>query len=169
MIVNIGEVATFPNPRADYDQAVKILEEAAEAFAAWQQFDAKGRAMYRQPFLHKLFNELADLIMASSNMLRGLDRDPATTCECEPMVLEKGGLLLLLVDSARVYGAFEELESAHILEYGEKASETRLVQGLRELQEDVCMVIASLGVDDFTTYMQACERRNRWRGRYERA
>lgn len=37
--VSIGEVATFPGAKADKAQALKVLEEAAEVFGAWQQFD----------------------------------------------------------------------------------------------------------------------------------
>nr|AHF24263.1 hypothetical protein [uncultured bacterium Contig1770] len=168
MIVNIGEVATFPNPRADYDQAVKILEEAAEVFAAWQRFDSMTRSIYRDPALRRLLSELADLIMASSNMLRGLDRDPVTTLECEPDALDKDMMLLLLVNSAMVFGAYEELSTALMLERPGRAAEARLVECLLELQADVCDVIASLGIEDFAPHMLACEKRNRWRGRYER-
>lgn len=34
--VNIGEVATFPNALPGKEQALKVLEEAAEVFGAWQ-------------------------------------------------------------------------------------------------------------------------------------
>lgn len=33
--VKIGEVATFPDAKADKAQALKVLEEAAEVFGAW--------------------------------------------------------------------------------------------------------------------------------------
>ena len=35
----LGEVRTFPDVRADKTQALKPLEEAAEAYAAWQVLD----------------------------------------------------------------------------------------------------------------------------------
>ena len=36
MTVLIGSVETFPGARSDKEQALKVLEEAAEVFGAWQ-------------------------------------------------------------------------------------------------------------------------------------
>lgn len=56
--VNIGEVATFPGVKPDKAQALKVLEEAAEVFGAWQAFDD-----------YELFYECADVIQATCNLV----------------------------------------------------------------------------------------------------
>lgn len=56
--VNIGEVATFPAVKPDKAQALKVLEEAAEVFGAWQAFDD-----------YELFYECADVIQATCNLV----------------------------------------------------------------------------------------------------
>lgn len=56
--VNIGEVATFPGAKPDKAQALKVLEEAAEVFGAWQAFDD-----------YELFYECADVIQATCNLV----------------------------------------------------------------------------------------------------
>ena len=66
MNIRIGEVATFPGARADKDQALKVLEEAAEVFGAWQVLDA---STYKSIPNLNLLNECADLIQATCNLL----------------------------------------------------------------------------------------------------
>ena len=67
--VNIGEVATFPGARADKAQALKVLEEAAEVFGAWQQFDdGEKSALSRWLVLA----ECADVIQATCNLIAGM-------------------------------------------------------------------------------------------------
>lgn len=60
--VNIGEVATFPGVKPDKAQALKVLEEAAEVFGAWQAFDD-----------YELFYECADVIQATCNLVAAFD------------------------------------------------------------------------------------------------
>ena len=67
--VKIGEVATFPDAKADKAQALKVLEEAAEVFGAWQQFDdGEKSALSRWLVLA----ECADVIQATCNLLAGM-------------------------------------------------------------------------------------------------
>lgn len=67
--VKIGEVATFPDAKADKAQAMKVLEEAAEVFGAWQQFDdGEKSALSRWLVLA----ECADVIQATCNLLAGM-------------------------------------------------------------------------------------------------
>ena len=101
MAVFVGIVEPFPDVVPDKAQALKPLEEAAEAFGAWQLFREvrAGRDRYRwstdpEP-LKNLLDEIADTIQACCNL-------------------------------------------AH-----------------------------ALGCEDLTPYMEACEERNRKRGRYE--
>lgn len=98
--VEVGRVRPFPELDADKAQALKPLEEAAEAFGAWQRWveTRSGRDRYRwaddpEP-LKNLLDEMADVIQACVNLA------------------------------------------------------------------------AALGVDDMRPYMEACEKRNRERGRY---
>lgn len=67
--VNIGEVATFPGAKADKAQALKVLEEAAEVFGAWQEFDdGEKPALSRW----RVLAECADVIQATCNLLAGM-------------------------------------------------------------------------------------------------
>lgn len=65
--LHIGDVRLFDEPRADKEQALKVLEEAAEAFAAWQEYDRcrpdrfTGRVM--------LLMECADVVQAVANLV----------------------------------------------------------------------------------------------------
>lgn len=67
--VNIGEVATFPAVKPDKAQALKVLEEAAEVFGAWQVFDD-----YEPPsfFAEAVLDECADVIQATCNLVAAL-------------------------------------------------------------------------------------------------
>lgn len=66
--VNVGEVAVFPNAKADKEQAKKVLEEAAEVFGAWQNRELG-------IVCDSLLDEIADLITASCNLASALGFD----------------------------------------------------------------------------------------------
>lgn len=85
MTVNVGEVAVFPNPKADKEQAKKVLEEAAEVFGAWQNRELG-------IVCDSLLDEIADLITASCNLASALGFDdlrPALK-ECRRRNEERG-------------------------------------------------------------------------------
>lgn len=67
--VKIGEVATFPDAKADKAQALKVLEEAAEVFGAWQQFDDGD--IYGL-LTDAVLDECADVIQATCNLIAAL-------------------------------------------------------------------------------------------------
>ncbi len=69
--VNIGEVATFPNVLPGKEQALKVLEEAAEVFGAWQAFNADQDGNTSAFF--SLLDECADVIQAVSNLIAALN------------------------------------------------------------------------------------------------
>lgn len=64
--VNIGEVATFPGVKADKAQALKVLEEAAEVFGAWQALDTGECSSFKRI---DLLDECADVIQAVVNLI----------------------------------------------------------------------------------------------------
>lgn len=71
--VHIGTVKPFPDVKADKEQVLKILEEAAEVFSAWEDY------MRIKPYLNsapehekKILNECADLIQATCNLISAL-------------------------------------------------------------------------------------------------
>jgi NTP pyrophosphatase (non-canonical NTP hydrolase) len=74
------DVNTFRTDCTDKEQAVKLLEEASEAYAAWQ---ALGKPwadfMPRESLLDALADELADTITACANLAKryGLDLQAA--------------------------------------------------------------------------------------------
>lgn len=75
MTVNVGEVAVFPNAKADKEQALKIVEEAAEVFSAWEDWDSNETDDGLRAIL---MDELADVIQAVANMLHAIGVDDAT-------------------------------------------------------------------------------------------
>lgn len=74
MRVNIGTVRAFPGLTPDKAQALKVVEEAAEVFGAWQAWDAwrgeddrAGRTLASSAYLYTL-SEIADCITACANL-----------------------------------------------------------------------------------------------------
>lgn len=93
MIVKIPDIETFPNVAPDKAQALKVLEEAAEVFGAWQMVDSMERsfedvdehsAKRMIDLKTSLIDECADVIQATSNLLAsiGVDdmSDPMARC-----------------------------------------------------------------------------------------
>jgi hypothetical protein len=71
--VKIGEVVTFPGVRADKPQALKVLEEAAEVFGAWQVLDTDECSSRKRV---DVLNECADVIQSVANLIYAMgERD----------------------------------------------------------------------------------------------
>lgn len=89
--VSIGEVATFPGAKADKAQALKVLEEAAEVFGAWQALDT-GECSSRKRI--GLLNECADVIQSVANLVYAMgERDFAPYMDaCRERNEERGRL-----------------------------------------------------------------------------
>ena len=69
MTVEIGAVQTFANVRPDKAQALKVLEEAAEVFGAWQLWDGLEPGEKCDGFnVVCLMSECADVIQATCNL-----------------------------------------------------------------------------------------------------
>ena len=70
MAVKLGTVQTFAGVRPDKAQALKVLEEAAEVFGAWQLWDDLDTDERRDGFNDIcLMNECADVIQATCNLI----------------------------------------------------------------------------------------------------
>lgn len=70
MAVEIGTVQTFAGVRPDKAQALKVLEEAAEVFGAWQLWDDLDPDEKCDGFSAAcLMAECADVIQATCNLL----------------------------------------------------------------------------------------------------
>ena len=74
MPVHIGDVYTVQGAKADKAQALKILEEAAEVFSAWECCEHDSSSLIRAACLR---DELADLITAACGMLAAMGFDDA--------------------------------------------------------------------------------------------
>lgn len=80
--VRIGEVETFRDVAPDKAQALKVLEEAAEVFGAWQRWarvdgeDEIGAVMRRA----MVVSECADVIQATCNLLAALGVEDFGLC-----------------------------------------------------------------------------------------
>ena len=68
------DVQTFDTGCSDKEQAVKVLEEAAEVFGAWQEFEYFWHEQYhideetRWVVEDRLADEIADVITAACNL-----------------------------------------------------------------------------------------------------
>lgn len=70
MTVEIGTVQTFANVRPARAQALKVLEEAAEVFGAWQLWDDQDPDEKCDGFNDIfLMGECADVIQATCNLI----------------------------------------------------------------------------------------------------
>lgn len=77
-MVEVGGVQTFREVKPDKAQALKPLEEAAEVFGAWQEWDKYHRvnavfdapkAKYSSALRAAILNECADVITAACNLI----------------------------------------------------------------------------------------------------
>lgn len=64
--VRVGEVAPFPGAKPDKAQALKLLEEAAEVFGAWQDWD-RGTD-FKPKSRIAVLDEIADVVQAACNL-----------------------------------------------------------------------------------------------------
>lgn len=70
MAVEIGTVQTFGDVRRDKAQVLKVLEEAAEVFGAWQLWDDLDPDEKRDGFnVICLMSKCADVIQATCNLI----------------------------------------------------------------------------------------------------
>lgn len=110
MAVKIGIVSTFADVKPDKAQAVKILEESAEVFSAWEnspfphicQNNMHSCAVCENnPLVTQygmcnaipyLVNECADVIQATCNLLAALGVDDLTAVldRCKQKNIERG-------------------------------------------------------------------------------
>lgn len=102
MSVQIGEVATFPDAKADKAQVLKIAEEYSEVFSAWEDYAKFEPRQYENEIDYcectearrHLVDECADLITATCNLLAalGVDDMSGAMTECEQRNRERGRL-----------------------------------------------------------------------------
>ena len=72
MSVYIGEVETFKDVEPSKEQALKILEEAAEVFGAWQEWQRTEDGALPHMSLdkrHAIMGECADVVQAACNLV----------------------------------------------------------------------------------------------------
>lgn len=94
--VHIGSVVTFKVLNPDKEQALKPLEEAAEVFAAWQDWAAYYRFEKEEDIIlrENLLDECADVIQSVCNLAEALgvyDLEPYMKA-CEQRNRERGRL-----------------------------------------------------------------------------
>lgn len=81
MAVEIGTVQTFADVMPDKSQALKVLEEAAEVFGAWQLWDDLDPDEKFDVFNFAcLMSECADVIQATCNLLAAYGVTDFTVC-----------------------------------------------------------------------------------------
>ena len=67
-MVDIGQVKTFVKPVPDKAQALKVVEEAAEVFGAWQEWISSPHS----ETMDAIKLECADVIQATCNLLASI-------------------------------------------------------------------------------------------------
>lgn len=86
--------------------------------------------------------------------------------EVEP---DKAQALKPLEEASKVHGAWKAMTSAELLHGGDcvlaRLWRKRLLESCADLVQAALNLAAALGVEDFRPWMDACERRNRDRGR----
>lgn len=89
--IKLGGVRAFPNVRPDKAQALKVLEEAAEVFGAWQVYDSDD-ATHIGYNASVTLDEIADTIQASCNLAAALGVTDLTPylARCEERNRERG-------------------------------------------------------------------------------
>lgn len=70
--VKLTNVRTFPSVEPTKEQALKVLEEAAEIFGAWQGLPDGGWAAFALHGQMELMDEIADCIQACCNLAAAL-------------------------------------------------------------------------------------------------
>lgn len=79
--VEVGRVSALPSARADKAQALKVVEEAAEVFGAWQAYERRtrfdeGTGIENSPqaaaLRDGLLDEIADCVTACAGMAAAL-------------------------------------------------------------------------------------------------
>lgn len=69
--IKLDSVRAFPDARANKEQAVKVLEEAAEVFGAWQVYDSDDMTHVGYN-ASVLLDEIADTVQACCNLAAAL-------------------------------------------------------------------------------------------------
>lgn len=101
MAVFVGIVEPFPDVAPDKAQALKPLEEAAEAYGAWQDFESRDRLrdfdsdtgrLLAKWAVDDVMGEIADTIQACCNLAHALGCDDLTPylAEAEKRNRERG-------------------------------------------------------------------------------
>lgn len=87
--INVGEVAVFDHTESTKEQALKILEEAAETVEAFKNWD---ESLCSPPAKEALMDEIADTIQACANLIAAIGVDNFTDCMelCTKRNIERG-------------------------------------------------------------------------------
>lgn len=86
--VKLTSVRTFPGARPDKEQALKVVEESAEVFSAWEGWQTVEDEGVRE----MLLDEIADTIQACCNLAASLGVTDLTTylARCEERNRRRG-------------------------------------------------------------------------------
>ncbi len=87
--VIFGPVTTFDEVVPDKEQALKILEEAAEVFGAWQAWESSN---FVDDYFYPIIDECCDVIQAVSNLCNSLGYSDMTTFmdDCKQRNIDRG-------------------------------------------------------------------------------
>lgn len=152
MIVNIGEV-TFPKrPEVSLGQSKEVIEKSADVFASWKHYDVMKQSAFSDASAREmLLNDLAELVVSCESMFASLKYHSSSECKCLYPMLSKERLYELQIAAAKLY------ESHHkCLSFASDKARLDLVDAIEGVKYNACFIVAALGVDDFTPYVNAC-------------
>lgn len=91
--VKLGNVMPFPGVQPTKEQALKPLEEAAEVFGAWQEYEHDTDEQWSSESLRRFtVDEIADTIQACANLASALGVTDLTPylAQCEERNRRRG-------------------------------------------------------------------------------
>lgn len=91
--IKLGAVRAFPGAAPDKAQALKVLEEAAEVFGAWQEYEyGTEEQRSSESTTYFIVNEIADAIQACVNLASALGVTDLTPylAHCEERNRDRG-------------------------------------------------------------------------------
>lgn len=91
--IKLGGVRAFPGVQPTKEQALKVLEEAAEVFGAWQVlWDVVEGTSEKRVHAARVLDEIADTVQACCNLAASLGVDDLTPylTRCEERNRKRG-------------------------------------------------------------------------------
>lgn len=151
MIVTVSEIIFPERPEVSLDQSKEIIEKSADVFASWKHYDAMKQSPFSDASAREmLLNDLAELVVSCESIFVSLGYASAREeYECFYAILSKERLYELQIAAAKLYESQREC-----LSFASDKARLDLVDAVEQVKYCACFIVAALGVNDFTPYVQ---------------